>query len=189
MTGSSSAGELPGFMPVNDLMEIDFPGLDSTGGFQTRPYNFAAICSGDLLLAMPPDSHLTILTHAPAEAVKLFADDIIPHLGEIAVLQNRTGLVMLPYTDTAKGARFHLGEVLVSEAQVRIENGVEGYALCTGRDLLQALAIALLDAALRANVQTELIHEFVRVQAEQQGQADDKLLRQVEATRVEMETF
>ncbi len=133
--------------------------------------------------------YLSILTHAPADAVKVFADDIIPHLGTITVLQNRSGLVMLPYTDSAKGARFHLGEVLVTEAHVQLANGSQGYAACAGRDLLQALAIAILDAALVADVQTAAITAFVAQQQALQQQADDVLLRQVEATRVEMETF
>ena len=133
--------------------------------------------------------YLTILTHSPAELVKTLADEIIPHLGTVIVLQNRTGLVMLPYTDTAKGTRFHLGEVLVAEAHVRLENDVEGYAACVGRDLLRALAVALLDAALQADVQREAISAFITEQRDVQQQADDELLRQVEATRIEMETF
>ncbi len=133
--------------------------------------------------------YLSLLTHSPAEAVKQFADEIIPHLGGISVLKNRTGLVMLPYTDTAQGTRFHLGEVLVSEAHVRLENGVEGYAACTGRDLLQALAVALLDAAIQSHIQIEAIQAFLDTQRSDQQAADEQLLRQVEATRIEMETF
>ncbi len=132
---------------------------------------------------------LSILTHAPSDRVKQLADDIIPELGLVTVLENRTGLVMLPYTDSAQGARFHLGEVLVAEAWVRLENGIEGYAAVVGRDLLQALAIALLDGALRADIAKECIQEFIRAQQAAQQQADDELLRQVEATRIEMETF
>lgn len=135
------------------------------------------------------NEYLTILSHSPAEAVKLLADDIIPHLGEIIVLQNRTGLVMLPYTDSAKGSQFHLGEVLVAEAHVRLENGVEGYAACVGRDLLQALAVALLDAALQSHIQHETIFAFISEQQRTQQGEDDLLLRQVESTRIEMETF
>lgn len=133
--------------------------------------------------------YLTILTHAPAEAVKLFVEDVIPQLGDIDVLVNRTGLVMLPYTDTSTGTRFHLGEALVSEAHVRISGAIEGYAVCIGRDLQQALAVALLDAALTANVMTEAIYLFIREQQAAQQAADEHLLKQVEATRIEMETF
>ena len=134
-------------------------------------------------------AYLTILTHAPADAVKTFVEDVIPHLDNIEVLINRTGLVMLPYTDTSTGTRFHLGETLVSEAHVRIDNGVEGYAVCVGRDLQQALAVALLDATLTANMMTETITTFIEQQEAAQQAADEQLLKQVEATRIEMETF
>jgi alpha-D-ribose 1-methylphosphonate 5-triphosphate synthase subunit PhnG len=133
--------------------------------------------------------YLTILTHSPAENVKSLADEIIQHLGKIVVMQNRTGLVMLPFSDSAKGSQFHLGEVLVAEAHVRLENGNEGYAACVGRDLLQALAIALLDTAVQSNIQRETIFAFISEQQSIQQGEDDLLLRQVESTRIEMETF
>jgi alpha-D-ribose 1-methylphosphonate 5-triphosphate synthase subunit PhnG len=96
---------------------------------------------------------------------------------------------MLPYTDSATGTRFHLGEVLVSEARVRIGVGVEGGALCLGRDLEQALAVALIDAAMQAGIAQETLTPFIESQAAAQRAADVALLGQVEATRVEMETF
>jgi alpha-D-ribose 1-methylphosphonate 5-triphosphate synthase subunit PhnG len=132
---------------------------------------------------------LSVLTHAPSPAVKELAEAILAHLGEVTVSINRTGLVMLPYTDTATGTRFHLGEVLVSESRVRIAAGTEGYAVCLGRDLEQSMAIALLDAALQAGISASQIERFLEEQAGLLQAADDLLLRQVEATRVEMETF
>jgi alpha-D-ribose 1-methylphosphonate 5-triphosphate synthase subunit PhnG len=132
---------------------------------------------------------LTLLTHAPAEAVKLLAEALLPALGTPRVLVNRTGLVMLPYTDSAEGTVFHLGEVLVSEAHVALEGGAQGYALCTGRDRAQALAIALIDAAIAAGIEIARIDSFLDEQERAQTAADDALLRQVEATRVEMQTF
>ncbi len=132
---------------------------------------------------------LTILTHAPADAVKELAELVLPSLPEIEVLKNRSGLVMLPYTDTAEGTVFHLGEVLVAEAHVRLSDGVEGYGMVMGRDLVLALGVAVLDAALTADVETTRIHAFLQEQADAQAAADDELLRKVESTRVEMETF
>jgi len=134
-------------------------------------------------------SLLTTLTHAPADKVKRLAEDLLLALCDVRVLVNRTGLVMLPYTDSAGGVTFHLGEVLVSEAHVAIAGGVEGYALVTGRDLVQALAIAVIDAAYRAGIATEPIEAFAAQQAAAQADTDAALLRQIEATRVEMETF
>ncbi|HVU13238.1 MAG TPA: phosphonate C-P lyase system protein PhnG [Phototrophicaceae bacterium] len=133
--------------------------------------------------------YLTILSHAPAAAVKALAEAVIPRLGDILVLQSRTGLVMLPAIDSAQGTVFHLGEILTSEAHVRISGGVEGYGMCLGRDLEQAMAMALLDAALTARIEADPIEAFLRAQSEAQQQADETLLRQVQATRVEMETF
>jgi len=133
--------------------------------------------------------YLSILSHAPLEAVKALAEDVLSTLGTIQVLLNRTGLVMLPYTDNAQGTVFHLGEVLVAEAHIQIENGTQGYGMCLGRDQVAALGIAVLDAALSAQIMTEPILAFISTQAEAQAEADKQLLRAVESTRVEMQTF
>ena len=133
--------------------------------------------------------YLSTLTHAPADAVKQLAEEVIPALGEIAVLRNRTGLVMLPYTDSAQGTVFHLGEALVAEAHIRIQSGVEGYGMVLGRDIEFAMATALLDAALSAEIMAEQITSFINEQATAQAESDHEALRQVQSTRVEMETF
>ncbi len=63
--------------------------------------------------------YLTQLSHSPAVQVKQLAETVIPYLGDMLVLQNRTGLVMLPATDSAEGTIFHLGEILnISQASV-----------------------------------------------------------------------
>jgi len=138
----------------------------------------------------PQGLWLSILNRVPAEEVKAFVEGLLPQLEPhpLEVLQNRTGLVMLPGQDTAQGECFHLGEVLVSEAWVRLA-GHQGYTLCLGRDLEQALAVAILDAALQADLETPLIQTFVNQHKILQQAQDLTLLRQVEATRVEMETF
>jgi alpha-D-ribose 1-methylphosphonate 5-triphosphate synthase subunit PhnG len=133
---------------------------------------------------------LSVLSQAPASEVKQFADNLIPKLGQIKVLQNRTGLAMLPMQDPVQGTTFYLGEVLLAEAHVSlVDHCVEGYAACLGRDVEHALAIALVDAANAAELAQEAIADFVTAQAVRLEEVDEKLLRQVEATRVEMETF
>ncbi len=133
---------------------------------------------------------LTALSATESQELKSFTEGLLAELGDINVLTNRTGLVMLPYRDTAQGELFHLGEVLISEAHVKLEQfNAEGYAACLGRDLEQALAIAILDASLSAQIQLEQIEPFIAKQILKQSEADEKLLKQVEATRVEMETF
>jgi len=132
--------------------------------------------------------YLSILSRAPAEEVKRFVDQLIPNLGAIEVLQNRTGLIMASMTDSAQGTLFYLGEVLVAEAHVRID-AAEGYAACLGRDLQQALAIAILDAAIVAGHARPEIGHFIQDHATALEETDRALFEQVAQTRVEMETF
>ncbi len=140
-------------------------------------------------------SALSVLTRAPAADVKALVEALLPELGDVSVLQNRTGIVMLPATDSVQGTQFHLGEVLVAEAQVRLHTAApdnhtcEGYAACLGRDVQQALALAILDAALRARQHVAVIDAFVLKQHVALQAADAALMQQVESTRVEMETF
>lgn len=134
---------------------------------------------------------LSLLCQAKADQVKVLADQMLPtlaRLGSLEVVHNRTGLVMLPYRDTVQGTRFHLGEVLVAEGRVR-QNKLTGYGACLGRDLEQALAVALLDLAFQQRVEAPRLQAFLNEQAAQQQDAQDLLLRKVESTRVLMETF
>ena len=132
----------------------------------------------------------SVLSQAPAPAIKRLAESLLGAFGPVTVIVNRTGIVMLPATDTVHGTIFHIGEVLMAEAHIRLDDpGVEGYGACLGRDLQQALAIALFDAALRAGVQRNAILNFVdRTRADLEAQATALTLK-VESTRVEMETF
>jgi alpha-D-ribose 1-methylphosphonate 5-triphosphate synthase subunit PhnG len=144
---------------------------------------------------------LSTLSSVPAQTLKSFTDELLGDLEvlnvRIEVLENRTGLVMLPAQDNAHGTRFFLGEVLVSEARVRVD-GVEGYGACLGRDLEQSLAVGILDTFLRVHddeaspaerALEERIHSFIATQANVQLEQDAALMQRVESTRVEMETF
>jgi len=133
--------------------------------------------------------YLTVLTHSPAAAVKQLAEVILETIEDLSVLKNQTGLGMVPYVDSANGTVFHLGEVLVAEAHIKLISGIEGYAMVMGRDNSFAMAIAVLDAAMQSHHRSDEITSFIAEQQAMQAQVDDGLLRKVEATRVEMETF
>jgi alpha-D-ribose 1-methylphosphonate 5-triphosphate synthase subunit PhnG len=145
------------------------------------------------MVSTPDQGHyLTVLAQAGADEVKLFTEELLPNIGPVQVIQNRTGLAMLPATDSVQGGVFHLGEVLVAEAHVRVGEQ-EGYAACLGRDLVQALALAILDAVLQDVDANPLIKPqilaFVETMAARQQQEEIELLRKVESTRVELEVF
>ncbi|MEL6594317.1 MAG: phosphonate C-P lyase system protein PhnG [Pseudomonadota bacterium] len=134
------------------------------------------------------DDTLSVLARADAIQLKSFAETLIPDLGEIEVLQSQSGLVMLPMRDTAKGVAFHLGEVLMSEAHIR-KGEVQGYGMRRGHDLEASMAMALVDLAMATDVRRADCKAFCDAQADALQQADDDVLRRVEATRVNMETF
>lgn len=139
---------------------------------------------------------LSTLSRAEPDALKAAVELIIPELEPIAVVYNRTGLVMLPYTDSAQGKRFHIGEVLIAEARV-VTNNAEGYGACLGHDVETALAIALIDAAMATPLNSEqttpayiaIITNLLNMQRAAQLAADETLLQAVELTRAEIETF
>jgi alpha-D-ribose 1-methylphosphonate 5-triphosphate synthase subunit PhnG len=129
---------------------------------------------------------LGILCQAEPTALKAAAEATLSQLEDgLTVQQNRTGLVMLPCRDTVQGALFHLGEVLVSEAKLE-RHGTIGYGMVQGRDLEQAMAVAVLDLAWQNGLD---LSEFLQQQQQKQLEADTALLHKVEATRVQMETF
>ncbi len=133
--------------------------------------------------------YLTVLTHSPVLDVKELSEAILESIGDITVLKNQTGLAMLPYTDSANGTVFHLGEILIAEAHIRLTDGTEGYGMVMGRDNAFAMAIAILDASMQSQHRVDQISKFVADHQINQQQADEDLLRKIEATRVEMETF
>lgn len=134
------------------------------------------------------DDRLSTLARADAARLKSFAETLIPDLGDVEVLQSRSGLVMLPMRDTAGGVAFHLGEVLVSEAHIR-RGGIDGYGMRRGHDLEASMAMALVDLALSSDVRAVECAAFCAREAKVLDTQDVDVMRRVEATRVDMETF
>ncbi len=132
---------------------------------------------------------LGVLARARPERLKPFAETLLDSMGEITVLTNRTGLVMVPMRDTVANVDFHLGEVLVSEAHITDAAGHVGYGMLTGRDLERAMAMAVVDLRIAAFGQDIAIAGFIAEERAYLAAEDDARMRQVEATRVEMETF
>lgn len=134
------------------------------------------------------DPNLSVLARADDARLKKFAEGLIADLGDLEVLQSRSGLVMLPMRDTAQGTAFHLGEVLVSEAHIR-SGATDGYGMRRGHDLEAAMAMALVDLALTTGVQRAACLAFCADERAALEHADAERMRAVEATRVSMETF
>ena len=134
------------------------------------------------------DDTLGTLARADAARLKAFAETLIADLGDIEVLHSRSGLVMLPMRDTAGGVAFHLGEVLMSEAHIR-KGDTAGYGMRRGHDLEASMAMALVDLAMATDVRAADCAAFCEAESAALRDADEDVLRRVEATRVDMETF
>lgn len=132
---------------------------------------------------------LSLLARARSEGLKALAETLLDDLGEIGVIANRTGLVMVPMRDTVGNVDFHLGEVLVSEAHITDGDGRVGYGMITGRDLERAMAMAVVDLALAVAPGADAIAQFLSAERARLAEVDEARMRRVEATRVEMETF
>ena len=132
---------------------------------------------------------LDILARARPERLKQFAETLLDTMADVSVLANRTGLVMVPMRDTVENIDFHLGEVLVSEAHITDGAGRIGYGMVTGRDLERAMAMAVVDLHMAARGEEPATTRFLLEEKTHLAAEDALRMRQVEATRVEMETF
>lgn len=103
------------------------------------------------LTAQPPstEERAELLAHAaPAELVAL-ADRITAASDVRVEAQPQVGMVVLEVREPVAGERFHLTEVLVTEARVTVD-GAPGWSMRTGDDRLAALAAAVCDGAVEA---------------------------------------
>lgn len=93
------------------------------------------------LLARLPDRELVALTALVIDETR---DEIIP------VTPPTLGMIMARAREGARGEIFNLGEVLVTECQVRVGDH-EGWSMLMGSRPRGAVAAATIDAASAAN--------------------------------------
>jgi alpha-D-ribose 1-methylphosphonate 5-triphosphate synthase subunit PhnG len=136
----------------------------------------------------PRDAALSVLARARPDRTATLAESLLDPLGAVEVITSRSGLVMVPMRDTVHGTDFHLGEVLVSEAHIRAA-GCLGYGMVTGRDLTRAMSMAVIDAAGQAGIAIPAITDFLNAEAAHQQAEDTQRLRDIAATRVDLETL
>lgn len=101
--------------------------------------------------------------------------------------QPRTGLVMMSVTD-ATGEDFHLGEVLVTEAEAEFE-GHAGYAAILGNQPGKALIRAALSAILESDniARKTAFCEFLAREAEKIRETENQAEALVASTTVHFE--
>lgn len=133
---------------------------------------------------------LGYLAQGPEEILFPLAERAAPLLAPVRTLREGPRLLPLPFRDGRRGSGFFLGEALVYEVWIRAPHlGKEGYGAALGLNRRRARALALLDLALAAGVEATAIREGAE-RARQALEAEEaRLLRQVAATRLEVETL
>lgn len=106
---------------------------------------------------MRPDREHWVCALAAADRGKLAAlADRIRERAEIAPLAPpREGLMLMQTRDSVAGAAFHLGEIPMARAHLRLtapEGSAEGGAALMSDDLALVTRLAILDAALTAEL-------------------------------------
>jgi alpha-D-ribose 1-methylphosphonate 5-triphosphate synthase subunit PhnG len=93
-----------------------------------------------------------LLARAPGAALVALAERCIDESGEAPTLiaPPETGMVMMTVREPIAKERFHLGEVLVTRAEVE-RSGHRGWSMRLGDDRVAALAAAVLDAEVAAD--------------------------------------
>jgi alpha-D-ribose 1-methylphosphonate 5-triphosphate synthase subunit PhnG len=111
-----------------------------------------------------------LLAACDGEALAGFADEVLAPDPGLAVLQEpRPQLLMQQVQEPVERRPFNLGEVVVTPAEVRLENA-RGFAMRPGKDERGALSGAIVDAAVAAGhpVTGEVVDRLHRVRERRQ---------------------
>lgn len=101
----------------------------------------------------------------------------------------KSGLLMMTVQDSFD-THFHLGEILVTEAEVECE-GKTGYAMVMGDEPEKALLAASVDAVLQGNNKDlkKQMREFISEQMEKVNSIREKEAKLIAKTKVSFETM
>ena len=138
---------------------------------------------------MNRDKRFGLIAHADGKLMCGIAERILANTKVEIVKKPLCGMIMMRFRDTAKNCVFNLGEVLVSEAEVRIKNSM-GYAMMMGMEPETVLAGAILDAAVEAGhpLAPEIIDLLDNEERRLSGEKQVKWA-QVASTRVDFEVM
>jgi len=131
----------------------------------------------------------TILVNADLEFLAAFAAEVTRSVEVFTVMPAQAGLVMVRMRETARESVFFPGEVLVTQAQVRIGSTL-GTGLIQGREPERALQLAILDAAWNSGL--ALVQTWTaRLEAEEarQLQLRNEKARQIARTLVDFQSL
>lgn len=144
-----------------------------------------------MLVIDTPDGRVErceLLARADSSELETLADEFLVALGAPAVtVPPQPGLVMLQVREPVAAQRFHLGEVVVTRAEVDW-NGVIGWSMRLGTDRAATLAAAVCDAAAEVDDRSRLlVDELCRRVAEREHARSEREWSELSTTAVAFE--
>lgn len=100
---------------------------------------------------MKRKKRMRILIDGSREVAKTLASQIEESYAVEIIMQPQEALTMIKMRETAKNTQFYLGEVLVTECKVQVNNQ-GGIGIVVGLDEELAYQLAIIDAAFEANL-------------------------------------
>ncbi|MEA3324814.1 MAG: phosphonate C-P lyase system protein PhnG [Euryarchaeota archaeon] len=138
---------------------------------------------------MNRDKRFELIARADSERICEIAERILADTTVEVIKKPSSGMIMMRFRDTAEKYIFNLGEVLVTEAEVRIGSEL-GYAMVMGRGPEAALAGAILDAAVESG--HLLAPEIIDLLKGEEGRLKEELQKtwaEVATTKVDFEVM
>ncbi len=138
---------------------------------------------------MNRDKRFELIARANSERICEIAERILADTAVEVIKKPVGGMIMMRFRDTAEKCVFNLGEVLVTEAEVRIDEEL-GYAIVMGRDPEAALAGAILDAAVESG--HPLTPEIIDLLRSEEARCKEELQKtwaEVATTKVDFEVM
>lgn len=133
---------------------------------------------------------MSALASAPCETLDRAWNELQEAPGYEPLRPAETGLVMARGRAGGTGQRFNLGEITVTRAAMRLDNGVVGHAYVTGRDKRKAELAALFDAILLSGMEHDrLTRELIEPLIEARRRTRETNSRKAAATRVNFFTM
>jgi len=140
---------------------------------------------------MNRDKRFELIARANSERICGIAERILDDAATAVEVVKKPvcGMIMMRFRDTAEKCVFNIGEVLVTEAEVRIGSEL-GYAMVMGRDAEAALAGAIIDAAVESgHPLTPEIIDLLRSEEERLKEELQKRWAEVATTKVDFEVM
>lgn len=137
-------------------------------------------------------THYEVLANSSEEEVCQLAAKVLERYAasKVKLLGGpRQGLVMLRVRETVASSQFNAGEILVTEVRLELD-GQFGFGIVMGDSQRRAMAVALVDAALRKG--TDLADELqsgLDELAQQLQQERERLYALVATTQVAFDTM